>query len=527
MSRGDISGRRGAKVARVRTLELPIHEKANSAKAHPYGRFPRRRHSSLGNAASLLWPPPTPLSPFVGRRRRQRFWKSPRTCAFALLRLAWFAALILGCTAVLTAILFPSYTRLPLHYRQLYDSATQTEEPGRANPNNERVFIAASLYDPKGDLVHGLWGGLVKELVDLLGPENTFLSIFESDSGEAGHQALEEYGKGFPCQHKFTDVDEVELEHPALITLPDGATSVKRIEYLAEARNRALAPIRGLGAPRYDKILFLNDVVFDPIEAAQLLFSTNIQPNGRTGYKAACAQDFKSPFLMYDMLATRDADGRQLGVPLFPWFSTSGSGKSRQDVTQQADAVEVKSCWGGMVAFDASFFQDQRDQGSPVSFRAEQDLFHEYSECCLIHADLIEKPKTSGSVHDTSTQIFMNPYVRTAYEQSTFDWLWLGRRLERMLPVLQRIITYYAGLPFFNARREVRLGDPLAQILYHRDGPSSTGRWKAETAPANAGSYCAVANLMIKRLDRDKRVSNWETVGPDDRDSILREYVDT
>ena len=512
-----------SKLARVRTLELPVHEKASETETGPLAR---RRTSSLSQTAAYLLGSPTPMSPFIGRRRRPPFWKSPRRCAFGVLRLTWLMSLCLLALSVIVATFFPSYTKPPNHYHDLRAAAYRTAEPARANANNERVFIAASLHDPNGELVGGTWGRLVKELVDLLGPENTFVSIFESDGGDKGDQALREYDMDFPCEHKFIAVEEVELQHPALITLTDGAKAVKRIEYLAEARNRALAPLRGSSAPRYDKILYLNDIIFDPVEAAQLLFSTNIQYNGRTSYKAACAQDFKSPFLMYDMLAARDADGRQLGIPLYPWFSTSGSAKSRADVLTQSDAVEVKSCWGGMVAFDASFFQDSPSHETPIRFRAEQDLFHECSECCLIHADLIERPKVSGSSRDPGTQIYLNPYVRTTYDESTFNWLWLGRRLERLTPLIHRIITYYAGLPYLNARREVQPGDPLSQILFRRDSPSSQGHWKVETAPANAGSYCAIANLMIKRLDRDKQLSNWETVGPETRDEMFRRFVE-
>ncbi|KAL9092962.1 MAG: hypothetical protein Q9159_000586 [Coniocarpon cinnabarinum] len=404
------------------------------------------------------------------------------------------------------------------------NAARQTREPGRANPHNERVFIAASLYDPAGDIVGGDWGRLVKEVVDLLGPRNTFVSIFESDSGERGQDALQIYENGYPCEHQFVSVKEIELQHPAVIPLPDGAKAVKRIEYLAEARKRTLLPLQAPGAPQYDKLLFLNDVLFDPVEAVQLLLATNIQSDGRTNYKAACAQDFQSPFLMYDMLATRDAEGRQLGIPLFPWFANAGAGKSRADVLRQLDAVEVKACWGGMAAFDASFFQAEISQEPLVTFRAEQDLFHESSECCLIHADLIEKEHDSTSVRETSTQIFVNPYIRTAYEQTTFHWLWLGRRVERIFPSIHRLITHLAGLPFFNALRDVRPGDQITQILFHQEG-SSEGQWQVETASANPGSYCAVVNLMVRRLGQDSQKINWETIGPEGRDDIFRRFV--
>ena len=127
------------------------------------------------------------------------------------------------------------------------------------------------------------------------------------------------------------------------VKLPTGETYIKRITYLAEVRNRALLPFVGYipslsrwkqtGPPaipkahkpvpgggdsteweeapkdinltqapalppnwvknpeKYDKVLFLNDVVFDPVQALHLMFSTN-----GGNYKAACGMDFINPF---------------------------------------------------------------------------------------------------------------------------------------------------------------------------------------------------------------------------------------
>ena len=66
----------------------------------------------------------------------------------------------------------------------------QSTAPGRGNPRHEKVFIAASLYDPDGELALGQWGSRVLELIDLLGPDNVFLSIYENDSGTGGEIAL-------------------------------------------------------------------------------------------------------------------------------------------------------------------------------------------------------------------------------------------------------------------------------------------------------------------------------------------------
>lgn len=104
------------------------------------------------------------------------------------------------------------------------------------------------------------------------------------------------------------------------VTLPDGTERIKRIAYSAEVRNQALQPLEESDIV-YDKILFRDDVLFDPIDAAQLLFSTNVNEHGhgKASYHAACAVDFINPFMFYDTFATRDIEGYSMSVPFFPW----------------------------------------------------------------------------------------------------------------------------------------------------------------------------------------------------------------
>jgi len=169
---------------------------------------------------------------------------------------------------------------------------------------------------------------------------------------------------------------------------------MKRIAFLSEVRNRALRPLES-SSTQFDKLLFINDVLFDPVEAVQLLLSTNIDAHGRTQYGAVCAVDFINAFKFYDYFATRDLEGYEMGMQFFPWFANVGDAASRQDVMAQKDAVRVRSCWGGMTAFEASWFQKplvDKSSGktsktsvatipsSPLRFRYEEDPFWEASE---------------------------------------------------------------------------------------------------------------------------------------------------
>lgn len=438
-----------------------------------------------------------------------------RVCTVRL-AIATLSACLLTIILV-AAVFFPSYSREPPHYREIRQRAALSNRPARANPNNERVFIAASLFDPRGDIASGPWGQALVDLVDLLGPANVFVSIYESDSGWPGKKSLDVLEARLQCNHHFAvqSTIDMDLNTAAKVRLQDGTLAFKRIDYLAEARNRALLPLR-LSAKRYHKILFLNDAYYDPIEAVQLLFATNTR-NGVASYRSACAADFGNPFKYYDTFATRDQDGYSLGVPIYPWFAASGSGQSRDDVLRQSDAVRVKSCWGSMVAFDARFFQPASNSSaggvdrSAVRFRGGDDLDWEYSECCLIHADIAAVNRTEPQ---DDVGIYLNPYIRTAYSKTTFRWLWLARRSERLLSPIQSAINSVVRLPYLNERRYIAAGQEMEKLVWEPNAsiPELRGVWKNKTVLARPGEFCSIKRLLVRRIKPDNRLKNWDYV---------------
>lgn len=440
---------------------------------------------------------PAPATRPVRRHALPRRHQLRRCCYLFQLCFVAISAL-----ALFTALLRPSYTRPPARYNELRHRATKTSEPGRANLPKDKVYIAASIFDPSGDLAGGAWGEAVLDLIDLLGPKNVYLSIYENDAGPRAKQALDGLEQGVECDHTFTfdeHLDPATLPH---ITLPDQSKRVKRIEYLAEVRNRALKPLEGSNV-EFDKILYLNDVIFDPIEAAQLLFSTNTDEDGRTDYRAACAVDFINPIKFYDTFATRDAEGFSMGVPFYPWFTDAGSGATRQAVLSQKEAIMVKSCWGGMVAFDAKYFQFEfadklNTAKAPKSaprtgfrFRAEKDLYWDASECCLIHADI-------QSPDPTDTGIYLNPYIRVAYDQRTFSWLGVARRFERLYTPVQWMINRLVGLPWKNPRRDEKPGSKVAERVWIQDdGLPKGGSFQTIKRKADHAGFCGRQALQV------------------------------
>ncbi|KAL1988495.1 hypothetical protein VTN96DRAFT_9550 [Rasamsonia emersonii] len=445
---------------------------------------------------------------------------------------------VLVALIILTFIFRPSYTHLPPHYKSLRQSVLQSNTPGRGNPRNEKVFIAASLFDQGGELARGQWSQAVLDLIDLLGEDNVYLSIYENDSGEEGERALREFDERVPCNKSIVFEEHFDLSVLPTVTLPDGSVRTKRIAYLAEVRNRALRPLDEDLDTRYDKLLYLNDVYFDPLDAVQLLFSTNIGADGATRYRAACAVDFINPFKFYDTFATRDLQGYSMGLPFYPWFTSAGAGQSRQDVLDQKDAVRVRSCWGGMVAFDAKYFQgpgtrqdgkSPRDRSAerrffqttdippkgerrgPVRFRAEKDLFWESSECCLIHADIQDTPTSVDEISDTG--IYMNPFIRVSYDPGTLSWLWITRRLEKLYSVVHDVASSIAGLPMYNPRRTEIEGDQVEEKVWMPNAKGDgDGSFVTVKRIAHNGGFCGRRDLQVVVMNREKGQDGWESI---------------
>lgn len=471
--------------------------------------------------------------PTVRARRR-----SIPYCAAQALALTFYFIISL---VIIVGILFPSYSRPPRQYAELRRQIAQTAVPGRANVHNEKIFIVASIYDKNGRLLGGEWGTRLQELVDILGPDNVFLSIYENDADAQAQSALQKFSEEVSCGKSIVN-ERLDLSQLPHVITPSGVSRLKRIAFLVEVRNRALRPLEDPDSPaystRFDKILYVNDVFFNPTDAANLLFSTNVDArSGKTNYHAACAVDFINPFKFYDTFASRDTEGYRMGVPFYPWFSSAGNGTSRRDVLEQKDTVRVKSCWGGMVAFEAKWLQPRmHDAGiitsspkatnassSPITpalrFRAEPDTYWDSSECCLIHADLAELVQAAGD-NSGESGIYMNPYVRVAYSSATLRWLPFTRRFERLYPVVQQLINRISARPGFNPRRTQRAGEHVVdrvwvwdeeskKALQHAGGgdiipppdglignPQLNGSWQEVARTATAGQFCGMRGLL-------------------------------
>lgn len=438
-----------------------------------------------------------------------------------------FAIVLVG-----VPIFVPSYTRLPPPYRALRDRCEGPDPlPGCANTYNEKVFIAVSLYDKGGHLAGGRWGQQMLELIHILGPDNTFLSIYENDS-PLGKAPLEAFATKVPCKHNIVFDDQVSLEGFGNITLLDGSVRMKRLSYLSEMRNRALRPLDRFDKvtgteTAFDKVLFLNDVFFNTADAAQLLFSTNTGDDGRAHYLSACALDYDKPLKFYDLYATRDAQGFSNGLPIFPIFTSAGDGLSRKDMLLQKDAVRVTSCWSGMVAMQARYVQNRtpelprpgfdhigahvidpanpRAVEAPVRFRHEPEAYIDACECCLFLADVSTVARKAGA-DEGDLGVFVNPYVRVAYEDAVLRWLHRLKRWERLFAVPQGIISHLSGLPRNNPYREVAEGEPFVEEVWNTKENSS----ELVNRTGRNGLFCAVREMQLIIETERTGDKNWK-----------------
>ncbi|KIV81716.1 hypothetical protein PV11_03879 [Exophiala sideris] len=454
------------------------------------------------------------------KRRTRHCACSPKSFArrFALLVYTFFTTILL--IVVVGGVFFPGYTQLPSHYQALKRQVQASDAPGRGNVGNQKVFIAASLFDKEANLFSGDWAKNVLDLIQVLGPQNVFLSIYVNDSGPQSKKDLANFGRQVPCDHDLVFEDHLDWDQLPHLTLPGGSKRVKRIEYLAEVRNRALRPLDTLSTT-FDKLLYLNDVYFHPVDAAQLLFSTHSMTENQTDYRAACAVDFINPFKFYDTYATRDVEGYSTGLPFYPWFTANGDEKSHQDVLDGKDAVRVRSCWGGMVAFDARFFQQQKpgteipitaanqspsNITSPYRFRAEKDTFWDASECCLIHAD-IQSPEPGNS------GIYMNPFVRVAYDTKTLSWLGFTRRFERLYTPIHWLLDLATNAPYYNPRRrEVAWQRVREKVWVPDESLSRGGSFQQVTRTASHAGFCGHPALAVMKKDIFEGEVNWDSI---------------
>lgn len=191
-------------------------------------------------------------------RRYTRISRLPRTLIFDL-----FPVLLL----------FYSIVEV-LSVRRALQAVDQTaEHEAETYEKGEKIFISSiHLHDEQ--LLRGYWNDALLSLVEALGPSNVYVSIYESNSLDDTKGALRDLDAALEHAGVRTSIvlDETtraqELDDDkkgeGWIWTPAGAKEKRRIPYLARLRNRTLKPLEELESKgeRFDRVLFLNDVVY-------------------------------------------------------------------------------------------------------------------------------------------------------------------------------------------------------------------------------------------------------------------------
>jgi len=141
-----------------------------------------------------------------------------------------------------------------------------------------RIFIA-SIHWNNEVILRSHWNNAVLNLVHHLGSENVYIHVLESGSWDNSKGALRELDSELdkmgiqrtieldPKTHK-DEIDRVPSpSEPGWVQTSPSKRELRRIPYLSNLRNKAIQTLQRLAddgkqSLRFDKILWLNDVVF-------------------------------------------------------------------------------------------------------------------------------------------------------------------------------------------------------------------------------------------------------------------------
>lgn len=158
----------------------------------------------------------------------------------------------------------------------IYYRIARAERESRAHGvlhSPARVYIA-SLHWNNEKILRSDWNKGVVELVTTLGPENVFVSVYESGSWDNSKGALRELDRELEKTGVAKKIILDKTTHADLVAGPpgeegwidtaNGKKELRRIPYLSELRNLSLQPLLELAenGTTFDHVLFLGDVVF-------------------------------------------------------------------------------------------------------------------------------------------------------------------------------------------------------------------------------------------------------------------------
>lgn len=354
--------------------------------------------TSIVSRSSSPAPPTTP-SATIRRSRSCRPFRLETAARWAqyLFTVIWALAVV---EWVFFQPLFPSNSGSDLDDMTslIKISSTPASSPQQ---QSMKVFIASNLYN--NEEILPAYTSSLKKLIHHLGPDNVYVSIYESHSTDHTKSMLAQLDSDLAQMR----VSRRILSDDRAVRMNKSSAVQDRIEFLANVRNIAMQPLLDTtSAHKFSHVLWINDIVFTAQDALQLLRTNNAR------YDQACAMDFIGNGF-YDTWVTRDAQGDTL-KRTWPYF------KRTQDITAMRDGApfEVNSCWNGITAFDAKWFYSSSSSAPssideedpvilPLKFRTSPTCVS--SECQLISNDI------HRASHPARPTILINPAVKVAY----------------------------------------------------------------------------------------------------------------
>lgn len=182
----------------------------------------------------------------------------------------------------LLAIIFLIFDLFWAHFRASPSDPLQSRNNQGYTPSKtksttqERIFIASTHWNNE-IVLRSHWNTAILNLVQSLGAENVYVSVVESGSYDNTKGALIELDYYLAqlginrtislseASHLDAISREPEEQEEGWVDTPRGRRELRRIPFLSRERNESLKPLAGLKTEfglKFDKILFLNDVVF-------------------------------------------------------------------------------------------------------------------------------------------------------------------------------------------------------------------------------------------------------------------------
>jgi hypothetical protein len=290
----------------------------------------------------------------------------------------------------------------------------------------QKFYIVANLFNNENILND--WTSEMMKLINYLGPENTYVSIFENgDSTDNTPHLLKQFED---------DLNKIGVVNKIITDKYVVKGKYERIVFLSMLRNQAMHFLYEI--PNLDldktKILFFNDIIFTYEDVIRLL-NTNDQD-----YTLTCGLDFYESF--YDTWVSWGVDGDTFRR-YYPYFAN----RIGQNRLIDGEDIRVFSCWNGLAIFQGTPFKDRN-----LLFRWGTQI--RASECIILIADMY-----SNGYGKT----ILNPNVKFAYE---YEYYYKNKYI---YPWSKNLITYfYYYFRYFYIPPEYNFGNLKDDFVEYR-----------------------------------------------------------